>query len=145
MPVIPKGIAPFTIKAPLTTGDKGEPTASVLQDAKRVFDFIEDERHLMALDLYQSVKKRIDSWDKAHKKKTGILPHHNNSSSRQSSNANTTTNSNSKPTKKPLQFLNRGAAKKVEVVTSPEDVEYSDAKAFLQTRHPQIIKLEVSV
>ena len=60
MPAIPKGIPPFSIKAPLTSQyTDGAPTESILQDAKRVFDFVEDERHLTAHELYKSVKGRI--------------------------------------------------------------------------------------
>lgn len=124
MPVIPKGIAPFTIKAPLTTGDKGEPSDSILKDAKRVFDFIEDERHLTALDLYKSVKSRVETWDRAHKRKIHKKAHKPNARS----------------------FLGVGggrAAKRLEAATTPEDREFSDAKAFLQVRHQKIIKLEV--
>ena len=119
MPVIPKGIPPFTIKAPLTSTDRtGAPTDDVLHDAKRVFDLIEDERHLTAMQLYKSVKTRVETWDKAHKR-----------------------------------FLNAGSGKrgllgrkqKAEKHTTPaQDRVFSDAKAFLQQRHTQIVKLEVS-
>mmetsp|Transcript_17862 Transcript_17862/g.41826 ORF Transcript_17862/g.41826 Transcript_17862/m.41826 type:complete len:948 (+) Transcript_17862:275-3118(+) len=62
MPVIPSGIEPFVITAPLTSGDLGEPSSSVKKDTKRVFDFITDERHLTAEDLLKSVNERIDTW-----------------------------------------------------------------------------------
>ena len=121
MPVIPKGIPPFSIKAPLTSQyTDGAPTESILQDAKRVFDFIEDERHLTAYELYKSVKNRIETWDRAHKQK------------------------HQRPGHGKRTFFG-GKSKKTQpnANTTPEDQEYSNAKAFLQARNAQIVKLEV--
>lgn len=133
MPVIPPGIAPYSIQPPLTTGDKGTPTDRILRDAKRVFDLIEDERHLTAMELYKTVKERIDAWDRARKRKSS------NTSNRGGGGGN---NKN-----KVKGFLGGGGRgkniAKLEAASTPEDMEYSDAKAFLQARHPQIIKLQV--
>lgn len=60
MPVIPRGLSGFTIRPPCTLHDaKGEPTDDLYEDVKRVFDFIDDERHLTAHRLWNSVQKRI--------------------------------------------------------------------------------------
>ena len=129
MPVIPKGITPFTIKAPLTSTDQGEPTDDILGDTKRVFNFIQDERHLTALQLYKVVKSRIETWDKAHKKKAA---------------------QKGRGLHKGGGFLGGGGRKKAAtertagITSGAQDQAFSDAKAFLQARHAQIIKLEVS-
>jgi hypothetical protein len=65
MPVIPDCIPPFKIHAPTTSGDNGAPTASLLKDAERVFQFMQDERHLTAEKLYLNVKQRLDDWNAA--------------------------------------------------------------------------------
>ncbi|EEC48114.1 predicted protein, partial [Phaeodactylum tricornutum CCAP 1055/1] len=49
----------FNIRPPCTTGDSGDPGPSLGKDAERVFDFIEDERHLTAHDLLKDVRRRI--------------------------------------------------------------------------------------
>jgi len=59
MPVTPHNVPRFEIRPPCTLNDDGEPSASLLNDAKRVFDFIEDERHLTAERLLQSVHERL--------------------------------------------------------------------------------------
>jgi hypothetical protein len=61
MPVFHEGIPKFTIQPPLTTGDTGQPTSSLLLDTERIFALIEDERHLTARKLYQSVLARLSS------------------------------------------------------------------------------------
>ena len=48
-----------TIKKPSTSNDSGIPSSSCTADIKRVFRFIEDERHLIANGLYQDVLSRI--------------------------------------------------------------------------------------
>lgn len=63
MPVIPENVPRFIIHPPMTAGDKGVPTKSLTQDAERVFAFIEDERHLIAHELYTSVRQRIQEWE----------------------------------------------------------------------------------
>mmetsp|Transcript_6128 Transcript_6128/g.12285 ORF Transcript_6128/g.12285 Transcript_6128/m.12285 type:complete len:951 (+) Transcript_6128:32-2884(+) len=132
MPVIPHGIAPFTIKAPLTSTDPGQPTDNIFDDARRIFAFIEDERHLTALELHKSVMSRIMAWDKAHKRKGRL-------GSSSSSNNNKQHRS---------LFLGGGRHNRKNVTTeaalaaAAADQAHSDAKAFLKERHPQIVKLE---
>lgn len=48
-----------TIKKPSTSKDDGTPSISCVNDVERVMRFIEDERHLIAKGLYQSVLERI--------------------------------------------------------------------------------------
>lgn len=50
-------------KRPTTIFDDGEPTDSCIFDAKRVLRLIEDERHLSAEILYDSVVARIQTED----------------------------------------------------------------------------------
>jgi hypothetical protein len=50
----------FVIRPPTTTNDDGRPGDSLLQDTKRIFAFIEDERHLAAYKLYESVIQRLE-------------------------------------------------------------------------------------
>jgi hypothetical protein len=52
-------VPPLTIKKPSTSDDNGTPSTSCVADIKRVFRFIEDERHLIANGLYQDVLNRI--------------------------------------------------------------------------------------
>lgn len=47
-----------------TVGDAGKPSQSVTDDLKRVLDLIEDERHLVAYDLYRSVQSRFSKLKK---------------------------------------------------------------------------------
>ena len=51
----------FKIKPPTTTNDTGDPTDSCLFDAKRVLRLIEDERYLVAQELYHSIKERFEA------------------------------------------------------------------------------------
>jgi hypothetical protein len=97
----------------------GEPSASILKDAQRVLDFIEDERHLTALKLYESVKSRIDTWDGTRKKRA----------------------STRNPNKGGFS-LGRGA-RSASSDSTQEDADYSDAKAFLQGKQRKIVKLQV--
>jgi len=156
MPVIPNGILPFTIKAPLTSTDKGQPTDDILNDAKRVFDFIEDERHLTALDLYKSVMNRITAWDKAHKRKGRHTNSSRISSSTTSNNSSSRNNNNNNKHPRSLFWAgggggggggrhkkNAGKTTDTTLAAAANDQAHSDAKAFLQGRHPQIVKLEV--
>jgi CRISPR/Cas system CMR-associated protein Cmr5 small subunit len=76
MPVIPHGIPPYTIRPPLTTDDDGKPTSSIAKDAHRVLDLIEDERHLTALALFESVRERINEWKHMTEKKQHQHKHH---------------------------------------------------------------------
>lgn len=49
----------FSIRPPVTAGDKGDPSESILKDTERIFALIEDERHLVAHRLYENVIRRI--------------------------------------------------------------------------------------
>lgn len=49
----------IVIKPLSTVGDTGKPTHSVADDLLRVLDFIEDERHLVAYDLYLDIQSRL--------------------------------------------------------------------------------------
>ena len=49
----------FRIRPPMTAGDKGIPSRSLSKDMDRVLCFIEDERHLIAHELYTSVQSRM--------------------------------------------------------------------------------------
>ena len=54
------GDRPGVVIKPLSTeGDSGKPTANILDDLLRVLDFIEDERHLVAFDLYLNIQSRL--------------------------------------------------------------------------------------
>ena len=82
MPVIPPGIPPFKIRAPLTSTDTGAPSVDIRRDAQRVFDLIQDERHLTAHSLLQSVQQRVAASERrislreSHKKKRGHFWRH---------------------------------------------------------------------
>ncbi len=49
----------FRITKPTTSKDDGTPSNSCFEDIKRVFRFIEDERHLIAQGLYHNVLERL--------------------------------------------------------------------------------------
>jgi hypothetical protein len=49
------------IKPLATVGDKGKPSGSLSKDLRRVVNFIEDERHLVAYELYQNARGRWDA------------------------------------------------------------------------------------
>jgi hypothetical protein len=49
----------FKITKPSTSEDDGTPSDSCLEDVKRVFRLIEDERHLIAEGLYRDVLGRL--------------------------------------------------------------------------------------
>ena len=61
---------PYEIMPPMTSGDKGVPTKSLLKDVERIFMFIHDERHLIAHELYQSVQRRLREWQQKHAKES---------------------------------------------------------------------------
>ena len=131
MPVIPKGIAPFSIKAPVTSHYlDGSPSDSILQDAKRVFDFIQDERHLTAHELYKTVTSRMETWDKAQKQQQRASQRGGGNNKRGFFG-----NRNNK----------KADAAAATATTAAQDAEYAKAKAFLQARQAQIVKLEVSL
>jgi hypothetical protein len=62
------------ITAPTTLADDASPSQSVYEDACRVFRLIEDERHLSAHSLYESVWERINGGndDSSQKAKIGF-------------------------------------------------------------------------
>lgn len=49
----------FTIQPPTTIQDDGSPSDSLTKDAKRLLRFIADERHLVAGELLENTKRRI--------------------------------------------------------------------------------------
>jgi hypothetical protein len=49
------------IKPLATVGDPGKPSGSLSRDLRRVADFIQDERHLVAYELYQNAKGRWEA------------------------------------------------------------------------------------
>jgi hypothetical protein len=49
----------YKISPPKTNGDDGSPSKSCLKDARRIFRLIEDERHLCAHSLYESLIERL--------------------------------------------------------------------------------------
>jgi hypothetical protein len=63
MPVFPSGVPTFTIQPPCTSGDSGAPSDSLSNDFDRVFMLIEDERHLTAHALLESVRERLLCWE----------------------------------------------------------------------------------
>lgn len=63
--MIPPGVTPFHIRPACTIGDDGSPSSSVLRDTQRVLHFIEDERHLTAQKLLQSVQSRVDTYEQS--------------------------------------------------------------------------------
>lgn len=50
----------LVIKPLTTVGDRGKPTDHVAKDLQRVLNFIQDERHLVAYDLYLDCKGRLN-------------------------------------------------------------------------------------
>ena len=48
------------IKPIKTEGDSGKPSSHIFDDLLRVLDFIEDERHLVAYDLYLNIESRLE-------------------------------------------------------------------------------------
>mgnify|MGYP005846071495 CR=1 FL=1 len=55
--------AQFSIKPIKTTDDTGEPGLSVAKDLTRVLDLIDDERHLVAHELYEDIKARMQEME----------------------------------------------------------------------------------
>lgn len=49
----------FTIQPPTTTGDDGQPSNSLVEDARRVLALMEDERVLTAHALLAAIKERM--------------------------------------------------------------------------------------
>jgi hypothetical protein len=82
MPVFPPGVPTFTILPPCTSGDTGAPSYSLSNDLDRVFMLIEDERHLTAHALLESVRERLLCWEALLQESQGSeksnLPRKNN-------------------------------------------------------------------
>jgi hypothetical protein len=93
MPVIPVGLEPFEILSPVAASDDGQPTNNLLLDAERVFRLIQDERHLTAEDLLNSVQERLDEATRATaaglnaKGRTSVFHSANNKAARSAKNA----------------------------------------------------------
>lgn len=49
----------YVILPPTTTGDDGTPSNSICQDLDRIVRLIQDERHITAHNLLQSVKEKL--------------------------------------------------------------------------------------
>ena len=117
MPVFPKGVPRFAIRPPCTTGDKGEPSPSVLNDAHRVFALLEDERHLTAQKLYHDIKRRIEQWETPSVKEAS-------------------------PKRKHRLHVHRRKQPSPEEVQRAKDMK--DAKNLLELREAELNTLEVS-
>lgn len=61
-------LAPPRIKPPCTDAKAALPTESIYDDVQRVFDLIEDERHMSAYSLYTSALERLNPPDLSDKK-----------------------------------------------------------------------------
>lgn len=76
-----------TIKPIKTQDDTGTPGRSIAGDMQRVLDLIDDERHLVANELYQDIKRRIADFRKPDmgKEKEKITPPINSKHAKQRS------------------------------------------------------------
>ncbi|KAL7566764.1 hypothetical protein ACA910_019362 [Epithemia clementina (nom. ined.)] len=117
MPVFPPGIEPYTIRPPLTTGDKGDVSDSILHDARRVLDFMEDERHLTAQTLLHSVQERIHAWDEAHPSPSST--HHHQPPLQSTTTTTKTTANNNNHNHDENQNVNASAAATAATKLSP--------------------------
>lgn len=70
--VLPK----FEIRPPSTLKDDGKISASLSKDVQRIFQFIDDERHLTAHTLLHSIYDRINSWESKYDIKIDAAHHH---------------------------------------------------------------------
>jgi hypothetical protein len=66
------GLPQFTIQPPTTIQDDGSPSDSLKKDAKRVLRFIADERHLVAGELLESIRKRLEEFLSSSKDNTSL-------------------------------------------------------------------------
>jgi hypothetical protein len=166
MPVIPTGIPAYQIRPPLTTGDKGEPStgeSSILTDTRRIFDLIEDERHLTAHALLVSVQKRLEEWSNTtHHHEQQQDDHINNIKTsgalmilppglaKQLAKFTTPTTPTPSSSHHPFSGNNSSIDDNSSVLslTDPQlhhqHQHYAAAQEMLQSRHEQIAKLEVS-
>lgn len=163
MPVIPTGIPAYQIRPPfVAASDKcGEPSSDILIDTRRIFDLIEDERHLTAHKLLVSVQKRIKEWNIEHQqheqqqqqqqdtKNKGALMILPAGLSRHLAKLTTTSSSHNHP-----QYLSGNNSNSMDDNSSvclsiindhqPQQHLYTAAQEILQNRQEQITKLEVS-
>jgi len=144
MPVIPPGIPPYTITAPLTSGDAGEPTSSIQRDALRVLDFITDERHLTAQALHQNVVERLQAWEqeKRQEEQQAQAGSTNKSSSnrkspKSSSGKNSLLKSGVFASKKQRQQAQQEAEE-----AAARESEYQQAKTILEENQQKIETLQ---
>lgn len=116
----------YVIRKPTTTRDNGAPTGSLMGDTRRIFAFIQDERHLTAQKLHLSVKERVDQLDRQFQREAAgeAAP--------------------SKP--KPRRGLGRRKRKKekAEEADSPAKREWKTVKGLLESKRTTLEKLEVS-
>lgn len=125
MPVIPPGVTPFHIRPACTIGDDGSPTPSVLRDAQRVLHFIDDERHLTAQKLLQSVQSRVTAYEQSTIVATqGQKPP-------------------IKAGKGGFLFNKKEKAAALEAANE-ENLEMEQVKDLLRSKHAVFVKLEVS-
>jgi hypothetical protein len=173
MPVIPTGIPAYQIRPPplTTTSDKGEPSSNILTDTRRIFDLIDDERHLTAHTLLVSVQKRMQEWnDKRHLEqqqqqdkdvnnksacKMMILPgalskqlskltsHHHHSSAGAGAGAGGY-NSSSDDNSSSVASIHEPKEQQPQQPQLQQQQQFSAAQEILQNRHEQITRLEVS-
>jgi hypothetical protein len=125
MPVIPPGVTPFHIRPACTIGDDGSPTSSVLRDIQRVLHFIDDERHLTAQKLLQSVQSRLVAFE-------------------QSTVSTKQARKPSIKTGKGAFLFNKKEKTAVLEASNQENLEMEQVKDLLQSKHAVFDKLEVS-
>jgi hypothetical protein len=110
------------VRPPTTTNDDGNPTESISIDTERIFRLIEDERHLVAQNLYYSVQDRLQ----------------------QSAAPSPTDKGPGKPAKlhlRPLQ--NRRQLQEIKKLKASERKEHEKARGVLEANQAILEKLEV--
>lgn len=135
MPVFAANVPPFEIRPPTTTGDKGDPSDSILQDAHRIFALIDDERHLVAHKLYRNVRERLNEWWK--------LQSSNDKGGGRRKAVSATSSRSASPVRSVFVKFTTGKRKKNQVHAHTTGEEYEQALEFLASRKDQIDKLEV--
>jgi hypothetical protein len=115
----------FIIKPPSTLEDDGTPSASLKQDFDRLLRLIEDERHLCADSLLESIEERVN----APPSSTAASPSHNSASS------------NNHHHHKKFHFFKR---KSVTQKPAGPEAEKADVKAKLEIHKALLEKLKVS-
>ena len=127
----------FTIKPPSTLKDDGKPSSSLKQDFDRLLRLIEDERHLCALTLLESIETRVNS--------------HSNNNNNPPTSASTAARTS--PTRHKnnhhhfnlhLPFHKRKTTAQQKAIVGPE-AEKADVKAKLEVHKELLDKLKVSL